>query len=161
MADETNAASEPNNVELAAQLTVAWLGNPNVRALADEVPGFLRNVHATLNELSNGGTTTGASASDENETVYVPAVPVRSSVKPDHIVSLIDGKKYKLLKRHLARNGLTPQEYRERYGLKADYPMVAPNYAASRRALAQKIGLGRKSGEKAPARRKRSTKAAG
>jgi predicted transcriptional regulator len=159
MADETNTVSGPNNVELAAQLTVAWLGNPNVRAAADEVPGFLRNVHATLNELSGSGGT-GVSTSDENETAYVPAVPVRSSVKPDHILSLIDGKKYKLLKRHLARHGLSPQEYRERYGLKADYPMVAPNYAASRRALAHKIGLGRKPGEKVPARRRRTAKPA-
>jgi predicted transcriptional regulator len=76
---------------------------------------------------------------------YEPAVPVRSSIKPDYLVSLIDGRKYKTLKRHLATNGLTPDEYRVRYGLKPDYPMVAANFAAMRREIAEKIGLGRKS----------------
>jgi hypothetical protein len=78
---------------------------------------------------------------------YVPAVPVRSSVRPDHIVSLIDGKKLKSLKRHLSSHGLTPAEYRERYGLKPDYPMVAASYSAQRREVAKKLGLGRKPGE--------------
>jgi len=143
---------QPNNaIELATELTIAWLGNPNVRASAEEVPTFLRSIHATLNELA--GPASSAASSTEKEEVFEPAVPVRSSIKPDHLVSLIDGKSYKLLKRHLANHGLTPEQYRERYKLKADYPMVAPNYAAQRRELAKKIGLGRKPGEKAPARR--------
>jgi predicted transcriptional regulator len=76
---------------------------------------------------------------------HEPAVTVRKSLSsPDHIISLIDGKPYKTLRRHLSRHGMTPEQYRERYGLKADYPMVAPAYAETRRAMAKKIGLGRK-----------------
>lgn len=139
MADEpTSNAADP--IELATELTVAWLSNPNVRANAEDVPAFLKSIHATIGELSGGGVAVTAEAAPE----YVPAVPVRSSVKPDYIVSLIDGRKLKSLKRHLSTHGLTPAEYRERYGLKPDYPMVAANYSAQRREVAQKLGLGRK-----------------
>jgi predicted transcriptional regulator len=79
------------------------------------------------------------------ETKYEPAVTVRKSLSsPDHIISLIDGKPYKSLRRHLSKHGLTPEQYRERYNLKADYPMVAPAYSDSRRVMAKKIGLGSK-----------------
>lgn len=105
-----------------------------------DVPGFIASVHTALVAAEAGTSTV---ASDEPPAPYLPAVSVRSSVKPDHLVSLIDGKKYKTLKRHLAGHGLTPDQYRERYGLKSDYPMVAPNYAEVRRELAKKIGLGR------------------
>jgi len=139
MADEpTSNAADP--IELATELTVAWLSNPNVRAAAEDVPAFLKSIHATIGELSNGSSAAPADSAPE----YTPAVPVRSSVKPDYIVSLIDGRKLKSLKRHLSTHGLTPAEYRERYGLKADYPMVAANYSAQRREVAQKLGLGRK-----------------
>lgn len=137
MADEQTSDSL-NPIELATELTIAWLNNPNVRTTSEEVPNFLKSMHATINELSNAGN--GASAQVE----YTPAVPVRSSVKPDYIVSLIDGRKLKSLKRHLSTHGLTPAQYRERYGLKPDYPMVAPNYSAQRREVAQRLGLGRK-----------------
>ena len=81
------------------------------------------------------------------EVAREPAVSIRSSVKPDHIVCLEDGKKLKMLKRHLSTHyNLTPDEYRARWGLPSDYPMVAPNYAAHRRELAKQIGLGRKPG---------------
>lgn len=156
MTDEMSGASigdHTNNIELAAELTIAWLSNPNVRPGADEVPTFPRSMHATLSELVGAGGAEVAAA----EPSYTPAVSPRSSVKPDHIVSLIDGKPYKMLKRHLAGHGLTPEAYRERYGLKSDYPMVAPNYAEQRRALAVKIGLGRKPGEKAARRRGKTT----
>jgi predicted transcriptional regulator len=141
MADET---SDTNVIELATELTIAWLGNPNVRAAAAEVPAFLKEMHAALTELS---VRSSAGADDAGPT-YTPAVPVRTSIKPDYLLSLIDGKRYKLLKRHLSGHGLTPAEYRQRYGLKADYPMVAPKYAEARRELAKKIGLGRKPGAK-------------
>ena len=138
MADES---ADPgfNPIELASDLTIAWLGNPNVRATAEEVPAFLKKMHETIGELAAAGTASNTPAEPE----YTPAVSVRSSVKPDHIISLIDGKPYKTLKRHLANHGLTPADYRARYGLKADYPMVAPSYAETRRQLAKKIGLGR------------------
>ena len=84
---------------------------------------------------------------------YTPAVAVKDSITDEALISLIDGKPYKMLKRHLANNGLTPQEYTERYNLPSDYPMTAPAYSAKRKALAESIGLGRKKGEKAPAKK--------
>ena len=109
------------------------------------VPTFLKAMHSTISELSSGATTEMV----EEPTEFVPVVPVRSSVKPDYIVSLINGRKFKTLKRHLALHGLTPGEYRERYGLKSDYPMVAPSYSERRREVARQVGLGRKPAEKA------------
>ncbi len=139
MADEqADAQSKP--IELATELTVAWLSNPNVRASAEEVPAFLRKMFETIGDLAKAPEADAAPVAPE----HVPAVPVRSSVKPDYLVSLIDGRKFKSLKRHLSTHGLTPQQYRERYGLKPDYPMVAANYSAHRREVAQKLGLGRK-----------------
>ncbi len=141
MSDET---SEPNAVELATELTIAWLGNPNTRTSADEVPTFLGKMHDTVSALLGA---TGPVAETAPAADYTPAVsPRKSLASKDHIISLIDGKPYKTLRRHLATHGLTPAEYRERYGLKADYPMVAENYSESRRAMAKKIGLGRKPG---------------
>jgi len=141
MNDDTNA------VELAAELTAAWLANPNTRTNADDVPAFLISMHAAVSQLS------GASAPvtpDEPAQTYEPAVTARKSLSsPDHIISLIDGKPYKTLRRHLATNGLTPEEYRARYNLKADYPMVAPTYSEARRTMAKSIGLGRKPGQTA------------
>ena len=142
MTEETNT----DLVELATELTIAWLGNPNNRASADEVPTFLRTMHAAVSELSRQGS--GASstdASDEATSEHVPAVTQRKSLSSkEHIISLIDGKAYKTLRRHLSTHGLTPQEYRARYKLKPDYPMVAQNYSEQRRAMAVKIGLGSK-----------------
>lgn len=133
-----------NAVELATELTIAWLGNQNNRVSADDVPAFLRNMHATVTELATG---TSAPAGNEEEIPaqleFTPAVSVRKSLaSKDHIISMIDGKPYKTLRRHLGTHGLTPEEYRARYNLKADYPMVAPSYSEQRRAMAHKIGLG-------------------
>ena len=136
-----------NSVELATELTIAWLGNPNTRTAADDVPAFLKSMHAAVS-----GLTSQASPEPQGEPAqeFTPAVSVRKSLaSPDHIISMIDGKPYKTLRRHLSTNGLTPEQYRERYGLKADYPMVAANYSESRRAMAHKIGLGRKAGQAA------------
>ena len=105
----------------------------------------------------------------EAEPEHVAAVSTRKSLaSKDHLVSMIDGKPYKTLRRHLSRHGLTPEQYRERYNLRADYPMVAENYSNTRREMAKKIGLGRKPGQKvtkspdapAPAPAKRSRTAA-
>lgn len=129
-------------VELATELTIAWLNNANNRVSADDVPGFLRTMHATLTELAGGAAVaSGETVAQE----YQPAVSVRRSLgSKDHIISLIDGKPYKTLTRHLSTHGLTPADYRQRYGLKADYPMVAESYSAHRRELAKSIGLGRR-----------------
>jgi predicted transcriptional regulator len=143
---ETNLTDESlglNTVELATELTVAWLSNPNNRVAADEVPAFLQKMHATLNGLSEP-----APAPELEQPVapdHQPAVTVRKSLaSPDHIISMIDGKPYRTLRRHLSGHGLTPDQYRQRYGLKSDYPMVAPAYSEQRRAMAHKIGLGAK-----------------
>ncbi|HEX8556042.1 MAG TPA: MucR family transcriptional regulator [Sphingomonas sp.] len=142
MADET---PDLNAVELATELTIAWLGNPNTRSSAEDVPAFLGKMHDTVSALL--GTSTPVETAPEAE--HTPAVTARKSLaSKDHIISMIDGKPYKTLRRHLATHGLTPADYRERYGLKADYPMVAENYSESRRAMAKKIGLGRKPGER-------------
>jgi predicted transcriptional regulator len=137
------AQSETNTdaLELATELTVAWLANPNTRAAADDVPAFLARVHQALGRLTSAGEPEEATPEQQ----FTPAVSVRKSLaSPDHIISMIDGKPYKTLRRHLARHGLTPEQYRERFGLKPDYPMTAESYSQVRRAMAQKIGLGRK-----------------
>ncbi len=132
-----------NTIELAAELTVAWLGNSNTRATTADVPAFLQAMHDTLTKLE-ASDTVAPEAENEPEQ-HTPAVSVRKSLaSPDHIVSMIDGKPYRTLRRHLAGHGMTPDDYRQRYGLKADYPMVAPSYSESRRAMAKTIGLGRK-----------------
>lgn len=140
--------SEENNestVELATELTIAWLNNPNNRVVADEVPTFLRTMHATLAELANGAVAPAVEESSVAEE-FLPAVSVRRSLaSKDHIISLIDGKSYKTLTRHLSTHGLTPKEYRARYNLRADYPMVSESYSQSRREMAKRIGLGRRS----------------
>lgn len=137
MTEETSL----NTVELATELTIAWLSNPNTRANADEVPAFLAKMHEAVNGLSSPA----APASEETTSEFTPAVSVRKSLaSKDHIISMIDGKPYKTLRRHLSTHGLTAEEYRARYNLKADYPMVAESYSEQRRAMAHKIGLGQK-----------------
>jgi predicted transcriptional regulator len=135
-----------NPVELATELTIAWLGNQNNRVAAEDVPAFLRTMHATVTELASGSTAAGEGADEAPpEPEYTPAVTSRKSLaSKDHIISMIDGKPYRTLRRHLSTHGLTPEEYRRRYNLKSDYPMVAENYSTQRREMAKKIGLGRK-----------------
>lgn len=158
---------EVNTLELAAELTAAWLSNPNTRAAVGDVPAFLISMNNAVSEISGSKVPENM---EEPSKTYEPAVTVRKSLaSPDHIISMIDGKPYKTLRRHLSTHGMTPVEYRERYRLKADYPIVAPNYSETRRAMAKRIGLGRKPGqtnaklaldrEKAP-RKPRPTKAA-
>ena len=150
--------SQLDAVELATEITIAWLGNQNNRVMAEDVPAFLRTMHATVIELASSGTAAdGAQAAEEDAQEFVPAVSVRKSLaSKDQIISMIDGKPYKTLRRHLTTHGLTPDEYRQRYNLKSDYPMVAANYSEQRRAMAKKIGLG----QKGRAAKGRKTKAA-
>lgn len=122
-------------IELTAEIVSAHVENNTVGA--GELPALIQTVHDALASL-------GQPAAPAPE-VLTPAVPVRSSVKADAIICLDCGAKLKMLKRHLGTDhGLTPSEYRERWSLKNDYPMVAPDYAAKRSELALKIGLGRK-----------------
>ena len=135
-------SNEISAVELAADLTAAWLANPNTRTSAIDVSAFLISMHTAVTQLSGTGATV---QTEEPVQTYEPAVTARKSLSsPDRIISMIDGKSYKTLRRHLTTNGLTPVEYRARYNLKPDYPMVAPAYSETRRAMAKQIGLGRK-----------------
>ncbi len=141
MADENTPL---NPVELATELTIAWLSNPNTRANADDALAFLNAMRGAISEVAEK-----PAPAAEEQPEFTPAVTVRRSLASrDHIISLIDGKPYKTLTRHLSTNGLTPDEYRARYNLKPDYPMTAPSYSEQRRAMAKKIGLGRKPGMK-------------
>ncbi len=102
-----------------------------------DLPGFIESVYHTLDQLAN-------EPEEEPVEELKPAVSIKKSITPDHIICLEDGKKLKMLKRHLKTSyNMTPEDYRERWGLPSDYPMVAPNYAAKRQELAKKIGLGR------------------
>jgi predicted transcriptional regulator len=144
----TEITSGASAVELATELTIAWLGNPNTRASADDVPAFLAAMRDSVAQLIERPDAAGAEEAALDS--FIPAVSARKSLaSKDHIISMIDGKPYKTLRRHLSGHGLTPEEYRRRYNLKADYPMVAEAYSAARRAMAQKIGLGRKPGPRA------------
>ena len=120
-------------ITLTADIVSAHVSNNSVAV--NDVPGLIQNIHGALSQLGT--------AAPIPEVRQEPAVSVRASIKPDYIVCLEDGKKLKMLKRHLMTHyNLTPEQYRAKWSLPADYPMVAPNYAEQRRSLAKKIGLG-------------------
>jgi predicted transcriptional regulator len=113
----------------------------------------MRSIHSTIVELRGAGSESELALPGTG--TFTAAVTARKSLaNPAHIISMIDGKPYKTLTRHLSTNGLTPAQYRERYGLKPDYPMTAPAYSEQRRQMAKKIGLGRKPAQKAAAKTK-------
>lgn len=131
----SNGDAEDTLLTLTADIVAAHVSNNSVAV--NDLPNLIQNVHEALTGISGKGSTPEAKPE--------PKVSIRSSVKPDYIVCLEDGKKQKMLKRHLMTNhGMTPDEYRQKWGLSADYPMVAPNYAEQRRTLAKSIGLGTK-----------------
>ena len=133
---ELDDSPEAQLVSLTADIVSAHVSNNSV-AVSD-LPTLIKNVHSALSGLS-------MSAPEPEPKKQEPVVPIRSSVKPDYIVCLEDGKKLKMLKRHLMTHyQMTPDEYRQKWGLSPEYPMVAPNYAEQRRSLAVKIGLGTK-----------------
>jgi predicted transcriptional regulator len=135
----------PNTIELAADIVSAFVSNNSVPVA--ELPALIGNVHAALTGVANA-------AVEKPQEDLRPAVPIKKSVQPDYIVCLDDGKRFKSLKRHLRTTyNLTPDQYRAKWGLAHDYPMVAPNYAAARSELAKQMGLGarrRKTPEPAP-----------
>ncbi len=133
-AETDAAASESHVLALTAQIVSAHVGKNQVAP--DALPGLIMEVYRTLSSVGRE-----PAAADKPQ----PAVPVKKSIFPDHLICLEDGKKLKMLKRHLKTSfNMTPDQYRERWGLGSDYPMVAPNYAQHRSTLAKKIGLGTK-----------------
>jgi len=132
-------------IEMTADIVSAYVGNNSVSAT--DLPGLIQSVHRALAGVSTGAEMVEAAPKE-------PAVPVRRSITPDYLICLEDGRKFKSLKRHLrTKYNLSPEEYRAKWGLPKDYPMVAPNYAKARSDLAKQMGLGQ--GGRQAARKKR------
>ena len=141
MTDDTGAAFASDNdlIDLSTEIVSAYVSH-NALSVAD-LPKLIADVHLALRGLRTSGTSVPTEE-------LKPAVPVKKSVAADYIICLEDGKKFKSLKRHLRTHyDMSPEEYREKWGLPADYPMVAPNYSATRSRLAKDNGLGRKAGK--------------
>lgn len=130
---ESSEAGNEDFIELTTEIVSAYVSKNPIPA--GQLPDLISSVHASLGGLLKPPE---PAAPERPE----PAVPVKKSITPDHLISLEDGGRYKSLKRHLAGRGLTPQQYRLKWGLPPDYPMVAPNYAARRSELAKAAGLG-------------------
>jgi predicted transcriptional regulator len=125
-------------IELTADIVAAYVSNNPVPV--GELAGLIAQIHSSISNL-------GAPAAAVEEPL-TPRMPIKKTITPDHLISLEDGKPYKTLRRHLTIRGLTPDQYRAKWGLPADYPMVAASYTAKRSALAKSLGLGRKPSEK-------------
>jgi predicted transcriptional regulator len=125
-----------DTLELAAEVVAAFVANNSLPT--GELTQLIQSVHATLTQLKDGTRTPAAA----EQPTKAPAVSIRRSITPEYLICLEDGKHFKSMKRHLAKLGLTPDEYRAKWQLPSDYPMVAANYAAKRSDLAKKIGLG-------------------
>ncbi|MGE7417184.1 MucR family transcriptional regulator [Methylobacterium tarhaniae] len=136
----------PQMIGLVSDIVSAYVSNNSVPV--GELSSLIRSVHEAVARL-------GSAAPAEPERL-TPPVPIKKTVTPDYLISLEDGRRYRTLKRHLAGRGLTPEQYRQKWGLPPDYPMVAANYAAQRSELAKSIGLG----QKPVVRRPRSNQAA-
>jgi len=134
-------------LDMTVDIVSAYVGNNNVQAT--DVPALISSIHAALTQISTG-------VAEVEPEIKDPAVPVRKSITPDFLICLEDGRKFKSLKRHLrTKYNMSPEEYRAKWGLAKDYPMVAPNYAKARSELAKQMGLGqggRKPARAAPAR---------
>jgi predicted transcriptional regulator len=143
----TDDFNKTDTIELTVDVIAAYVSNNPVPV--SELPSLIAQVHQSLAGLSTASETTPLEK-------LTPAVPIKKSVTPEYIVCLDDGKKFKSLKRHLKTTfGITPEEYRAKWNLPVDYPMVAPDYAAARSELAKKMGLGRKPKAAEPVRRTR------
>lgn len=135
---------------LTSDIIAAYVSNNKIDP--DALPSLIASTYAAL-------TGVGEPVAEPAEDHTKSKAEIRKSIQPDGLISFIDGKTYKSLKRHVGTNGMTMDEYKARFGLPKDYPSVSPNYSAARSALAKSMGLGRKPGEPAPARRGRKPKA--
>lgn len=132
---EEASASQVHYIERTVDVVAAYVANNSLPPT--ELPSLIASIHEALNSIAAGPST----AAEDTVDRPTPA-QIRKSIRPDGLVSFIDGKSYKTLKRHLTKHGLDPQAYRERYGLPADYPTTSANYSAQRSALAKSLGLG-------------------
>ncbi len=133
--EKTKSISEEEMLRMTASVVSAYVGNNSLTPT--QIPDVIKTVYGSLTSLGRGG----------GHDALRPAVPVRRSITPDYIVCLEDGRKLKMLKRHLRTTyNMTVDDYRQKWGLPIDYPMVAPNYAKQRSAFAKRIGLGRRAG---------------
>jgi predicted transcriptional regulator len=123
----------PNQIALSADIVAAYVAHNSVPR--GDLADLIHSVHAALSKL-------GAVTTVSEPQALLPAVSIRRSITPAYLICLYDGKRFKSLRRHLASHGMTPDQYRQKWNLREDYPMVAPDYAATRSALAKKIGLG-------------------
>lgn len=137
---ETNFGQEPNFIRLTGGIVAAYVSNNSVPL--SELPPLITKVHSAVAGLASGTTSIGAFTVELEKPTQAQ---IRKSIRDDGIISFINGRTYKTLKRHLSAHGLHAQSYRERYGLPADYPMVAPRYAEKRSVLAKAVGLGQPS----------------
>jgi len=146
--DATRMDDRSELLEMTADIVSAYVGNNSVSA--NDLPSLISNIHAALSQVSTG-------VVEVEPEVKEPAVPIRKSISPDFLICLEDGRKFKSLKRHLrTKYDMSPEEYRAKWGLAKDYPMVAPNYAKARSDLAKQMGLGQ--GGRKPARAPRAAK---
>ena len=136
---EKSTMNGSNPIELAAGVVAAFVSNNSVPV--GELPALIQAVHTSIKRLAEGPESTTPQVEAK-----APAVSIRKSVTPDYLICLEDGKHFRSLRRHLTVLGLTPEQYREKWRLPADYPMVAPNYAAQRSAMAKSMGLGQTRG---------------
>ncbi len=142
----TSDAETSQSIELAAEIVAVFVAN-NSLPIA-ELPALIQSTHAALERLASGPADTAPQVEKKE-----PAVSIRKSITPDFLVCLDNCKKFKSLRRHLATLGMTPDQYRAKWGLPSDYPMVAPNYAAARSQLAKQSGLGQLRKNAAPAKK--------
>jgi predicted transcriptional regulator len=144
--------AQSETLEMAAEVVAAFVSNNPLPK--GELPALIQTIHDALTRLS-----VGVEDAAPKEEPKQPAVSIRKSITPDYLICLEDGKKFKSLKRHLGTLGLTPDQYRAKWNLPADYPVVAPNYAATRSALAKAIGLGQMGAKAGGRKRGRPPKA--
>ena len=141
----------PDALDIAAKLVASFVSNNSLPA--GELPAMIQTIHAALTRLKDGVETPAP-----EEQTKEPAVSIRKSITPEYLICLEDGKRFKSLKRHLAGHSLTPEQYRAKWKLPSDYPVVAPNYSVARSVLAKKIGLGQIRGGAGTSKRERTPK---
>ena len=150
---EKSIMSSSNPIGLAADVVSAFVSNNSLPV--GELPALIHAVHTSIMRLAEGPQSAAQQVEEK-----APAVSVRKSITPDYLICLDDGKRFRSLRRHLTALGMTPQQYREKWRLPADYPMVAPSYAAQRSAMAKSMGLGQTRGKAGAHKKGRSPKPA-